>query len=113
LKRRRIVKIAALAVALAGVVAYWSTGRMDPALSQVGLNATDCAQNGFGNWLCGDALERAKREEKQAEREAERGRIREAEYKLTIERYSKCADDFSTSDPDVIARFCGPEPQAP
>jgi hypothetical protein len=67
--KRRIAKIAVLVLVLAGVGAYWTTGRMDPALSQVGLNYGDCEQNGSGATLCGDDLERAKREDAKLERE--------------------------------------------
>ena len=57
-------------VVLAAVGAYWSTGRMDPALSQVGLNADDCVQNGFGATFCGDAAQRMLRQQAR-EKEAE------------------------------------------
>lgn len=53
--------IIGLLVAAIGVVAYWTTGRMDPALSSLGLNYTDCASNGFGATLCGDDLKRYER----------------------------------------------------
>ena len=60
-------KIAIVAVALAGAVAYWTTGSMDPALSQVGLNYNECVQNGLGNWFCGDAAERVQRAAEKSE----------------------------------------------
>jgi len=38
----------------------YEQGRFDHALYNVGLNYTECAQNGFGSVFCGDELERYK-----------------------------------------------------
>jgi hypothetical protein len=51
--RRRIV--VALLLTLIALMLLWSTGRMDPLLSNVGLNKNDCIQNAFGATFCGDA----------------------------------------------------------
>lgn len=61
-------------IALASVLllALWSTGRMDPVLSNVGLNRNDCVQNGFGAKFCGDAAEQYQRNVAEAKAESDR-----------------------------------------
>ena len=49
--RKTIIVVCLLAIlALLGL---WETGRMDPFLSQFGLNKNDCVKNGFGATFCG------------------------------------------------------------
>jgi hypothetical protein len=52
-KTRRGV-VVALLLTLIALMLLWSTGRMDPFLSNVGLNKNDCIQNAFGATFCGD-----------------------------------------------------------
>jgi hypothetical protein len=52
-KTRRTVLLVVV-LALAALVGLWSTGRMDPFLSQFGMNKNDCIKNGFGATFCGD-----------------------------------------------------------
>src|ERR1051325_10816757 len=106
MNRRRIVKIAVLVLALAGVAAYWSTGRMDPALANLGLNATDCGQNGFGATLCGDALKRAQREQRkaQAESDAIDRRYDESMQKLADQGNPYAQEEVSPSAQDAAQR---------
>jgi hypothetical protein len=47
-----------IALAAAVVLGLWSTDRLDPMLVNVGLNHSDCVQNGFGATFCGDAAKR-------------------------------------------------------
>jgi hypothetical protein len=47
-------------LAVCGVISYWTTGRMDPALSSVGLNYTSCV-TAFGTTYCGANAERLQR----------------------------------------------------
>jgi hypothetical protein len=51
--RRKKILVVFLLVVLA-LVLLWNTGRMDPWLSEIGLNRNDCVKNGFGATFCGD-----------------------------------------------------------
>ena len=44
-------------MAIVGVILLWSTGMFDQGLYKFGLNAHECAQNGFGAVFCGDELQ--------------------------------------------------------
>jgi hypothetical protein len=50
-KKRVIV---GLLLGVLALMLLWSTGRMDPWLSGVGLNKNECFKNGFGATFCGD-----------------------------------------------------------
>ncbi len=50
--KKRIV--VGLLLAVLALVGLWSTGRMDPWLSGIGLNKNTCYKNGFGATFCGD-----------------------------------------------------------
>ena len=54
--RKRLIIGALLAVIALGLL--WFSGRMDPALSGIGLNKNECGTNGFGATFCGDDLKR-------------------------------------------------------
>jgi hypothetical protein len=45
-----------MAVAIAVLFVAWRGGRFDRALVNVGLNAKECARNGFGATFCGREL---------------------------------------------------------
>lgn len=45
-----------LGIMLAAAITLWARGAFDEPLSKVGLNAETCAENLFGNRLCGDEL---------------------------------------------------------
>jgi hypothetical protein len=51
---------ACLLIAL--LIALWSRGTFDHLLVNVGLNAKECARNGFGATFCGDELDRYRRQ---------------------------------------------------
>jgi hypothetical protein len=51
-----------IALVLALTLAYWSTGRADPALAPLGLNRNDCYQ-AFGTTYCGDDAARFKHDD--------------------------------------------------
>ena len=51
-KTRRALVVGGLLLVL-GLLILWETGRMDPFLSQVGLNKNTCIKNGFGATFCG------------------------------------------------------------
>ena len=51
-KTRRVLLVGGLLLVLALLI-LWNTGRMDPFLSQVGLNKNTCIKNGFGATFCG------------------------------------------------------------
>lgn len=55
--RKTVIVIGLLAIlALLGL---WATGRMDPFLSQFGLNKNTCVKNSFGATFCGSKLRSA------------------------------------------------------
>jgi hypothetical protein len=68
-RRRTAIAVAVVVVVAAG--AWWNTGAMDSALVHLGLNRNECAQNGFGNWFCGDALKQMQHEAAKAKRESD------------------------------------------
>jgi hypothetical protein len=47
---------------IALLIALWSRGTFDHTLVNVGLNAKECARNGFGATFCGDELDRYRRQ---------------------------------------------------
>jgi hypothetical protein len=51
--RRRYV----IALIVALILAFWATGRMDPALAKWGLNKNTCYQV-MGSTYCGDAADK-------------------------------------------------------
>ena len=56
------------AVIVAAAALYFS-GRMDPAMSHVGLNWTECVQNGYGATFCGDNAKAYQQQVRQTEQE--------------------------------------------
>jgi hypothetical protein len=54
--RRSMLFGLALVVIIIAAYALWQNGNFDTALSHVGLNHTTCAENLFGNRMCGDEL---------------------------------------------------------
>jgi hypothetical protein len=55
--QRKMTMRGAAIGALIGVLAFlYFSGRLDPTLYHVGLNYTECGQNGFGAVYCGDDL---------------------------------------------------------
>jgi hypothetical protein len=111
--RRKITKIAVAVVVLVAVGAYWSTGRMDLALANLGLNATDCAQNGFGAMLCGDQLKAWKKEVKKEAEQAKADEDAQQQYEIAHADWQLCADDNYELDEYMIEQECGTEPAQP
>jgi hypothetical protein len=57
--RRRV--LIGLLLALIALTLLWSTGRMDAALSRIGLNKNECIKNAFGATDCGDDAKKYRR----------------------------------------------------
>jgi hypothetical protein len=53
------------------LAALYFTGRMDPALSKVGLNWTNCYEQ-FGTTVCGEKADKQRRKQRQIDRQLER-----------------------------------------
>ena len=49
-------KVIIIAIIVLFLGASWTSGRLDHALVNIGLNYNDCARNGFGATMCGDEL---------------------------------------------------------
>lgn len=82
-----------LLVVWALAVGAWGAGTFDHALAPLGLNAQDCARNGFGATFCGDALDRYRRdvalparEHEMALRQGEEADALREQYRERIER---------------------------
>lgn len=58
--------------------AGWKAGTFDHVLVNVGLNAKECARNGFGATFCGQELVERRQQQEQAKQEGE-AKEREAE----------------------------------
>lgn len=54
--KRRWGRRLAIVVAVIAVIGLWQAGAFDHALVNVGLNAKECARNGFGATFCGQEL---------------------------------------------------------
>jgi hypothetical protein len=56
-RRRKMTNRGMVIGAVVGVLAFlYFSGRLDPTLYHVGLNFTECGQNGYGAVYCGDDL---------------------------------------------------------
>ena len=106
--KKRIIKIAVVVLVGLAIPAYWSTGRMDLALANLGFNYTDCAQNGFGAMLCGDDLKAWQKEAKKEEADQARAeQTAQDQYESDYAKWQKCAAKWYG---DYITEQCGSKP---
>jgi vacuolar-type H+-ATPase subunit I/STV1 len=62
----------AIVVLVVVLVGAWRAGSFDHALVNVGLNAKECARNGFGATFCGEELDEAREHQRQVSQELEK-----------------------------------------
>src|ERR1039458_10392858 len=86
MKRKVLIVLAVLAL-----IGLYARGTFDHLLYNVGLNAHECARNGFGATFCGHELDeyRAKIERVKQEGEAARPRSRKKAHAVKTKRRPK------------------------